>query len=271
MKELLQRVIVAVIAIPALIFAILEGGIWFYALIFFIAMIGQWEFYRLSASKSAFPQKIAGYFFSAAILSGLQFGFSAFFIMPVLILLIFIVFISEMFINKGSALLNIAFTFAGVIYPVFFLASLLFLRNQLYNIMGDKSGIFVLAIFVSIWVCDTFAYFFGKQFGKHKLFPRVSPKKSIEGAVAGLVGALLTFFVFDKFAAMGLPMLIIIVSGSISGVFGQFGDLVESWFKRDAQIKDSSAILPGHGGILDRFDSLLFISPLFLMLYLLWG
>jgi phosphatidate cytidylyltransferase len=270
MKELLQRVLVAVIAIPALIFAILEGGIWFYALIFVIALIGQWEFYRLAAAKEAFPRKTAGYIISAAFITGVQFGFSAFYITPLLILLLFGVFISEMFFNKGSALMNISFTIGGIVYPVMFLASLLYLRNQLFTVLGGKSGLFVLAVFVSIWACDTFAYFFGKQFGKHKLFPRVSPKKSIEGAAAGFIGALMTFYLFNLLGNMNLPMIVIVISGVISGVFGQFGDLVESWFKRDARIKDSSAILPGHGGILDRFDSLLFISPLFVVLYLLW-
>ncbi len=270
MKELIQRIIVAVIAIPALIFLIMKGGVWFFILISAIALIGQWEFYKISEAKKVYPQKMAGYIISAAILMGTQFGFAFYFVTPIIILLLFIVFLSEMFINKGSALLNISLTLTGVVYPVIFLASLIHVRNHLHLIIGEDAGLFILAIFVSIWACDTFAYFFGKQFGRHKLFPRVSPKKSIEGAIAGLIGAILIFFLFNKIGELDLPWIIVIVSGLIVGIFGQFGDLVESWFKRDAQIKDSSAILPGHGGILDRFDSLLFVSPLFLLLYLFW-
>lgn len=270
MKELILRVIVAVIAIPILLFLILKGGNWFFALIVAIALIGQWEFYKMSEAKKNYPQKNTGYLISIAILFGIQFGFTSNYVIPLIILTLFILFLSEMFINQGSVLLNVSLTISGVVYPVMFLVSLLYVRNHLNIIIGEKAGIFTMAIFVSIWICDTFAYFFGKQFGKHKLFPRVSPKKSVEGAVAGLIGAVLTFFLVNKVGGLNLPWIIVIISGLIVGVFGQIGDLVESWFKRDAQIKDSSAILPGHGGILDRFDSLLFISPLFLLLYLFW-
>ncbi len=271
MKELAERIIVALIAIPALIFAILKGGVWFYSLILAIALLGQWEFYKISAAKSIYPQTMTGYIITTAMLTGIQFGFVEYYLIPFLILLILIVFLSEMFINKGSALSNISFTLSGVIYPALFLSALLIVRNKIDIVVGDKMGLFTMAIFVSIWVCDTFAYFFGTQFGKHKLFPRVSPKKSVEGAAAGLLGSILTFFLFDKLSELNLPFIFTLISGLIVGVFGQLGDLVESWFKRDAQVKDSSAILPGHGGILDRFDSLLFVSPLFLALFLLWN
>jgi len=135
---------------------------------------------------------------------------------------------------------------------------------------ANPEGIFILAILVSVWGCDTFAYFFGKQFGKHRLFERVSPKKSMEGAVAGLFGAVLVFFLTRWVGLLDIPTDLAIVSGLIVGIFGQMGDLVESWFKRDAGVKDSSNLLPGHGGILDRFDSTTFIAPAFLILFLLW-
>ncbi|HHE54472.1 MAG TPA: phosphatidate cytidylyltransferase, partial [Caldithrix abyssi] len=119
----------------------------------------------------------------------------------------------------------------------------------------------------AIWICDTFAYFLGKQFGKHRLFERVSPKKSWEGAVAGLVGALLTYLLVYFLQIIPITIYVAIVGGLIVGIVGQFGDLVESWFKRDAKVKDSSNLLPGHGGILDRFDSVMFSSVAFLALY----
>ena len=128
----------------------------------------------------------------------------------------------------------------------------------------------VFTIFGSIWACDTGAYFVGSSIGRHKLFPRVSPKKSWEGAIGGLLTAILV--------CVGLKILLMphllrfidcIVIGSIVGIFGQISDLIESLFKRDAGVKDSSNILPGHGGILDRFDNPIFVVPM-VYLYLKW-
>ena len=110
----------------------------------------------------------------------------------------------------------------------------------------------------------------GKSLGKHKLFKRVSPNKSVEGAVAGVVGSILVFLIVKWIEFVPISYVFAIISGLIVGIIGQLGDLVESWFKRDAGVKDSSNILPGHGGILDRFDSLLFVSPAFLILYIMW-
>jgi phosphatidate cytidylyltransferase len=128
-----------------------------------------------------------------------------------------------------------------------------------------------MTLFVAIWACDTFAYFVGKSIGKHRLFERVSPKKSIEGALGGLAGAVLAFLAVYYFEWYNISLELSLISGLIVGTFGQFGDLVESWFKRDAGIKDSSHILPGHGGILDRFDSLIFVAPVFMIIYLFWS
>jgi phosphatidate cytidylyltransferase len=125
----------------------------------------------------------------------------------------------------------------------------------------------VLAIFISIWVCDSAAYFAGRAFGRHTLFERVSPKKTWEGAIAGFVGAIAAFVLMKELALPYLTFGQSLVCGVIVGVFGQLGDLVESLLKRDAGVKDSSSLIPGHGGVLDRFDSIMFVSPL-LFLYL---
>jgi phosphatidate cytidylyltransferase len=117
-------------------------------------------------------------------------------------------------------------------------------------------------VFASIWVCDSAAYFAGRAFGRHRLFERVSPKKSWEGAVAGFVGAVAAFVVGKVIALPYLGLAEAVFCGVIVGVFGQVGDLAESLLKRDAGVKDSSSLIPGHGGILDRFDSLMFVSPL---------
>jgi phosphatidate cytidylyltransferase len=120
---------------------------------------------------------------------------------------------------------------------------------------------------MSIWICDTAAYFGGLSMGKHRLFLRVSPKKSWEGAVWGFAGAVATMVLFQYTLLPYLAFHQAIIMGVIIGIFGQVGDLIESLLKRDADVKDSSGLLPGHGGVLDRFDSLIYVSPI-LYLYI---
>jgi len=118
----------------------------------------------------------------------------------------------------------------------------------------------VLGIFILIWTNDTFAYIFGKYFGKNKLFERVSPKKTIEGFIGGLIGCLLVAFLLSSYFDFLTPLQWFIV-GLVTSVMGTIGDLVESRYKRLAGVKDSGAIMPGHGGLLDRLDSVIFATP----------
>jgi len=273
LKELTIRVIVAIVGIPIIVFAVLRGELYFFSLIVLISVLGQWELYHLQELKEAIPQRIPGILLGIILLYSIGFGLTSWALISVAALLL-IIFSKEMFLNQGSANLNISATLFPVFYPTLFLSALLYLRMHVGVILpqtkANPEGIFILAILVSVWGCDTFAYFFGKQFGKHRLFERVSPKKSMEGAVAGLFGAVLVFFLTRWVGLLDIPTDLAIVSGLIVGIFGQMGDLVESWFKRDAGVKDSSNLLPGHGGILDRFDSTTFIAPAFLILFLLW-
>jgi phosphatidate cytidylyltransferase len=271
MKELLYRVIVAILGIPLLLWIIFSGGHYFTALITLIIIVGQWEFYKLLQAKNIHVQKISAWLGALILIYYTAFGINKIVIVTLFALLL-LIFSWEMFRNIGSALLNTAGTLLAIVYPAIFLIGLLYLRlNLVQQVMPSVSaGWFVIAMFISVWICDTFAYFAGVNFGKHKLFERVSPKKSIEGALAGLIGAILTFVVMRAIGLIDIPLSLAIISGLITGILGQEGDLVESWFKRDAAVKDSSAILPGHGGFLDRFDSLIFISPAYVILLMLW-
>jgi phosphatidate cytidylyltransferase len=192
--------------------------------------------------------------------------------------------IVELFRNKGSAILNLGTTFLGILYISLFFGTFIGLR-ELY-VPGDFpvlrffpgqaslldpavaatvdrwGGYTVISVFAMIWICDTAAFHAGTAMGKHKLFPRVSPNKSWEGAVFGFIFGILTavaakFLVLDYLTVAQAAVL-----GVIVGTVGQTGDLVESLMKRDAGVKDSSALIPGHGGAFDRFDSLLLVSPL---------
>ena len=119
----------------------------------------------------------------------------------------------------------------------------------------------MISIFAMIWICDSAAFHVGSALGKHKLFPRVSPQKSWEGAVAGLIAAILVALAAKYLVLTFLPVTSAIVLGAIVGTIGQLGDLTESLLKRDAGVKDSSTLIPGHGGVFDRFDSLLLVAP----------
>ncbi|NUN71241.1 MAG: phosphatidate cytidylyltransferase, partial [Bacteroidetes bacterium] len=209
--------------------------------------------------------------------------------LTVLFLFLTLVMLAELFRNNGSAFLNAGTTIFGVMYVGVFLASLTGIRELFgaefpYHLaiqfVPDASpladdllrtttyawgGWTIVAILASIWMCDTMAYFGGLTMGRHKLFPRVSPNKSWEGAVWGFAGAVVTMLVFRSTLLPYLALHQALIIGVMIGVFGQIGDLIESLLKRDAGVKDSSGIIPGHGGVFDRFDSLIFVSP---MLYL---
>jgi len=195
----------------------------------------------------------------------------------------------ELFRNKGSALLNLAATLFGVCYIPLLLGTIVGLRELFipadfpvylyFNVHGIEippeiveriyswGGYTVITVLASIWVCDSAAYFVGRSFGKHKLFPRVSPNKTWEGALAGFVGGVFAFVAGRELVLPYMTITSAIVCGGIVGIFGQLGDMLESLLKRDAGVKDSSGLIPGHGGLMDRFDSLILVSPL-IFLYL---
>ncbi len=224
-----------------------------------------YEFYSMVKSKGANANLLLGFaaiiFF---ILNEFKHIFDIYFFILAFAVLLSLV---ELFRNKNSALYNIGATFLGVFYIGIFASSLIGIR-ELYASAGNnyfKGGYIIISMFVTIWICDSAAFFGGTTFGKHKLFPRVSPNKSWEGALFGFIFAVITM-IFAKIVLLKfLSWQIIIALGIIIGIIGQLGDLVESLFKRDAGVKDSSNLIPGHGGIFDRFDSILFTAPVVLL------
>jgi len=262
MSNRIIRIIVALVAIPFLLGLSYWGGIPF---LFFILAIGLVSFYEFSAmvkNKNIFLCTSIGLISVAHIILNayLHFFPLEIFLLSLLTLLLII----ELFRNKGSAINNISSTLLGIFYTGLFSAAIIGIREFYVDtpLSYANGGFIIISIFITLWMTDSAAYFIGTAFGKHKLFPRVSPKKSWEGAIAGFIFAIITIVVLKIVLLSFLDWVDIIAFGVIIGIFGQVGDLVESLIKRDAGVKDSSNIIPGHGGIFDRFDSLLFSAPI---------
>ncbi len=160
--------------------------------------------------------------------------------------------------------LNTAVRTFGIAYVVLPLSYLVLLRNM------ESGGMWILFMLSVIWANDTFAMYAGKALGKHKLSPLVSPGKTVEGAIGGLAGGCIAAGLFNSYFSMGMGALEALTVSFVLGVIGISGDLFESVLKRAAGVKDSGAIVPGHGGVLDRIDSLIFPIPV-LYYYLTLG
>ena len=275
LKELTKRSIVAAFGIPVIVLLIYLGSYYFTVAVTFLSTVTLWEFYKIVEKKGAKPNKFWGLTFNIVLTLSSYFLFSNQHYNEILFAesLIFIVgALSLQLISKNhNAIMNISATIGGSAYITLFFICLIAVRE--YDYFGYiyygqppafDSMILVYSFIVSVWICDTAAYLFGRKFGRHKLMPHVSPKKSWEGAVAGFFGSVVTMVLINYFTD-NLDFAHSLMIGIIVGIGGQIGDLAESQLKRDAGVKDSSGILPGHGGFLDRFDSILFVSPIILV------
>ena len=263
LKNVIKRAPVTLIGIPSLI------GLTLYTqevfLVFFTAVgvLILNELYRMGRTNSTDPNVWLGYIIYLALVADNLF-LEAEYLAPVLIVGSLTVFTVEMFRKRPHVLENISTTVFG---PVFIgLAIAMFIKLQQLGYAGQGGhlgGYLVLTVFIGVWTCDTLAYFIGSAIGKHKIFPRVSPNKSWEGSLSGAVGAIVAMFLVMQAGWLpGLDMWDAVALGLITGIAGQVGDFAESLVKRDVGVKDSSNLLPGHGGAWDRLDSILFAAPL---------
>jgi len=260
-----QRVLVSVVAIPIIVAASYFGGIYFFLFSAIVAVVSYFEFSRFVRNKEIFTNLWLGVIFILILLINEFFHYlDIYFLVLLLTVLLTLV---ELFRNKGSAIVNIGTTLLGILYIGFFADALLGIREFYPRIesLYVRGGYLIISILSTIWICDSAAFFGGVSLGKHKLFPRVSPKKSWEGALFGFVFAILTMLLAKVIILDFLSWTSVIIIGVIIGIIGQIGDLIESLFKRDAGVKDSSTLIPGHGGIFDRFDSLLYTAPVILL------
>jgi phosphatidate cytidylyltransferase len=227
----------------------------------FAVIVAMHEFYGVAAKIGVKPQRVAGLLCGVAVFAACyagSFGLTddpysrIFFYLP--IPLAVFVFYAELFRKKNMPFTNIAYTLLGVIY----VALPLSLTSFVYEAAGVSA---MCSFFILLWTNDTFAYLSGVAFGRHKMFPSISPKKSWEGYVGGILSVAAAAWALHRL--FGDVALVHMVSfGVIISATAVLADLVESMFKRSAGVKDSGAIMPGHGGLLDRFDAALLSLPL---------
>ena len=262
LSNLQQRVIAAIIAIPFLLFCILYNDYTFLVLFLVIGVLAQLEFYKLVGSISDnLPLTFYGTF-CGVVMHVLTFfiekGDLAYQYYYVLSPLLTFIFFIKLYKSKDEKpFKNIAYTFLGIIYvalPFTLLTVLAYIKNDTYD------PHIVLGCLFLLWASDSGAYFAGTKFGKTKLFERVSPKKSWEGSIGGMIAAMVVATIISKYYT-NYSAFHWYVIGVIIVVAGTYGDLVESLFKRSINIKDSADTIPGHGGFLDRFDGLLLSIP----------
>lgn len=230
-----------------------------------VAILGLWEFYQAFKKKGYKPFETLGYLLTLSIL-GVGFVESEltkiflFFLLPILLLILFLrSIISRMKFN----VIDIGITLLGIIYVSFFFSFIAFICHL------DKGNYYIWYVFGGAWLTDTFAYFVGSKIGKHH-FSEISPKKSIEGCIGGLIGCVIFCVAYTYYLnqiGIELNMFVMTFLGVVISFISQIGDMAASSIKRYCEIKDFGNIMPGHGGVLDRFDSVIMIAPFLYMLF----
>ncbi|MEI8186567.1 MAG: phosphatidate cytidylyltransferase [Chlorobiaceae bacterium] len=257
--NLLQRVLVAFAGIPLLLWLIKLGGVWFFCFFSLLALLAVFEFHRLAAHKAHPP----ALWIVLGITLLLQVNFYRPFaeVWELLLVVVLALLVMELFMKEGSPLLNLGAIFPGLLYVNLSFGCLLRLR---LGAADGKGEILVFLMFFCVWSADIFAYFggsiLGGRFIHRKLFERLSPHKTWEGFLCGLAGSVAASVCYASFVPQ-LPLTTALLVGVLIGLASPAGDLIESMFKRDAHVKDSSGLIPGHGGVLDRFDTIIFVSP----------
>jgi phosphatidate cytidylyltransferase len=262
-KQLMKRVLTAAIGLPVVVACALVGGLPFLLGVNVVILFGLVEFYRMMEAKGIRPYKTVGVAAGLGVSWYVYFQggvFSSLFITIVLLAIM----VLELFRRDGElAVFHISSTILGVFYVAWLGSHVILLRKLGEGApAGDWGGSFVILAFALAWGTDTGAFFVGNLLGKRKLLPRVSPDKSVEGAWGGVATALAASLVAKATFASYLTLLDALVLGLVAPAAAVLGDLVESLMKRDVRVKDTSHALPGHGGMLDRFDSVLFVAPL---------
>jgi len=274
-----MRILTALVGIPlAVVLIFWPGGLPFAVAMGIISILGAMEFYKGVRKNGARPVEWAGVLAVALfVASATTFQYkdrtTVGAILPTALTLLLIAsFCVEMIRRERAPIVNVGVTVLGAIYVGWMISHLVVLRGvwlegptpegprvPVGSYRPELGACLVMLVFLGTWACDTGAYFLGKFFGKTKLAPKLSPNKTWEGAAGGFLGSVLVTVIMGT--VIHLPWYHAIALGGIFGILSQLGDLSESAIKRELGVKDFGTIVPGHGGILDRFDSLLFTGP----------
>jgi len=254
------RILSALLGIPLLVFVLASGEKMLTAALVIVSSIALREFYGIFKRVDIFPFQAAGLISGVVInISAGVYGQAALAHASTVMIVCTLVCFAIMIVQNRARILDLGVTLVGIVYVSILLSMLLFVYSL------EQGHIIIWLVFVIAWLGDTFAYFVGINLGRHKLCPRISPKKSVEGAIGGLLGSVLGSVAFGlivlELYRLDLSLLMLAFVGLIGGIMGQLGDLAASILKRYAGVKDFGNLMPGHGGVLDRFDSILFTVP----------
>lgn len=268
---LVQRVITGIIGGAVYIGAVLYGGVPFSLFICLLAVIGYSELVKMRGFSRFSAPAFIGYLVVLGFATSHLWGSLLDGLMPTeetvssfWLLMIFFLFLTISVASKNRyTFQDMTYLFAGTLYVGFPFHSAMLLRDH-----GAHGLAYFLFLLVTMWSTDTFAYFVGRALKGPKLWPAISPNKTISGGVGGVLGAMVVGWVFASL--MHVPLIPWILLAALLSLLGQLGDFVESGLKRSLDVKDSGVILPGHGGVLDRFDSFLFTAPIAYYAILFW-
>ncbi len=272
-SSLTNRVLMAVLYGPVILFSFWKGGLALFFLMTAVVLVGEWELFSMSTSILRRPHRIVGYLAGLVMMVDTYVSSDPH-VLGILIAAMACYFLIEIYSGKDHKFEAVRHSFFITVYPALLASYLLKIDKLPYTIFGIETQ-FILVIMVGfVWMFDTASYFAGRIWGKEPFFPQLSPRKTREGFIGGflsvLVMALIVSWItnwheFHHFFVIGI----------LTALSSQIGDLAESLIKRDMGVKDSSNLIPGHGGILDRFDSLIFAGPVIYAYLLLcckyWG
>ena len=253
----LKRWVTALSLIPLLLFVIGFGSEWvFFGLILVASILAINEFYTLVLPIDHRKEKVLGVLLGSLLAYGIYTGESGVVLgFSTLTILFSLIYFLALFRELTSVVPNLAKLLMGIFYIGLLLPHFTLIRAMPF---GKQWVFFTLVV---TFMGDTAAYYGGSYFGRHKLYPKISPGKTVEGSIAGFIGNVGAAFIFRKYFLNQVEVYHCLILALGLGIMGQLGDLCESMIKRSAGVKDSGGLLPGHGGILDRIDSILFAAP----------
>lgn len=261
-----NRYIGALTLIP-LFLCFIAGGVYLEVAVSLLALRALYEFYTVVKLKNVKTVDNVGYIFAALFYLLLFIKYDDYRLFFVLTLLLTSIVLIITVFKRDHGFIDASVTVLGFLYAAMMFSPIIFISRL------ENGYWYIFTIFTVSWISDTMAYFTGRAFGKRKLIPEVSPKKTVEGAIGGLLGGalgtLIYGFILTKNNIQVMPLYHFFIMGLIASVFGIIGDLIASAIKREVSAKDYPKLIPGHGGILDRFDSFILVA-LFVYFYLLF-